>query len=50
MKNKTKISISLKNELVNYLNDLSLNKSKFIEKLIVDYKNKNFKDDSDKRS
>lgn len=39
MKNKTKISISLKNELVKYLNDLSLNKSKFIEKLIEEYKN-----------
>jgi metal-responsive CopG/Arc/MetJ family transcriptional regulator len=39
MKNKTKISISIKNDLVNYLNDLSLNKSKFIEKLIEEYKN-----------
>jgi len=47
MKNKTKISISLKTELVKYLNDLSLNKSKFIEKLISEYKNKN-KNDSDK--
>ena len=37
MKNKTKISISLKNELVEYLNELSLNKSKFIEKLIEEY-------------
>jgi metal-responsive CopG/Arc/MetJ family transcriptional regulator len=48
MKNKTKISISLKTELVNYLNDLSLNKSKFIEKLIVEHKNKNTKNDTDK--
>lgn len=39
MKNKTKISISIKTELVNYLNDLILNKSKFIEKLIEEYKN-----------
>lgn len=43
MKNKTKISISLKNELVEYLNELSLNKSKFIEKLIEEYKNNNTK-------
>lgn len=49
MKNKTKISISLKTELVNYLNDLSLNKSKFIEKLIIEYKNKS-KDDTNKGS
>lgn len=48
MKNKTKISISLKIELVNYLNDLSLNKSKFIEKLIIEYKNKNTKNDINK--
>jgi hypothetical protein len=48
MKNKTKISISLKTELVNYLNDLSLNKSKFIEKLIIEYKNKNSKSDTNR--
>lgn len=43
MKTKSKISISLKNDLIIYLNDLSLNKSKFIEKLIQEYKNNQIK-------
>lgn len=38
MKNKVKISISITKDLVDYLNNLNLNKSKFIEKLINDYK------------
>jgi len=50
MKNKSKISISLKNELIDYLNDLSLNKSKFIEKLIEEYKIIKINNDNNKKS
>lgn len=50
MKSKTKISISLKKELVNYMNDLNLNKSKFIENLIIEFKKNSTKYDFNKTS